>query len=117
MLSFIAELKENTPDGGFAAINLITITEPVVERGSSNCAKGQTGVLCARCEDGWSRRGSLDMCEKCPADTEHAMLMTVVTVVGLLLLLVCVIALDLKFGWTQQRGGGSLNQWSTRCNK
>ena len=31
MLSFVKDLKENTPDGGFAAVDAITIAAPVVE--------------------------------------------------------------------------------------
>ena len=108
MLSFIAELKENTPGGGFAAVKAITIAEPAVERGSSPCAKGQTGVLCASCAKGWHRSGSLNMCEACATDTEQAKMRTVGFCVGGFVILVIVIALDLRFGWTRQRGGGRL---------
>jgi hypothetical protein len=108
MLSFIAELKENTPGGGFAGVDSITIAAPEVERGPGVCAKGQTGVLCASCEKGWFRRGSLDLCQKCAEDTEQAMWLAVGLSLGGLVVLVTVIGLDLHFGWTRQRGGGRL---------
>jgi hypothetical protein len=38
MLSFVKDLKENTPDGGFAAVDAITIAAPVVE--NPNAAAG-----------------------------------------------------------------------------
>ena len=108
MLSFIAELKENTPGGGFATVNNVIIAKPVVERGSSLCARGQTGVLCASCEKGWRRSGSLNMCEACQTDTKQAMMRTVGLSILALVVLVIVIRLDLHFGWTRQRGGGRL---------
>jgi len=105
MLSFIAELKKNTPGGGFASVDTITIAAPVVEKSSSLCARGQTGVLCASCEPGWFRRGSSNMCQACPKDTSEATGWTVGILLTLLMAFFTFLGLDLKFGWTRSKGG------------
>ena len=48
------------------------------------------------------------MCERCPPDIEQAKQLAVGLCMGAIAVIVIIIALDLHFGWTRQRGGGRL---------
>ena len=72
------------------------------------CANGSTGILCAICEPGWFRRGSLSLCQKCPANVQDSMAWTAALVAGLVVTMAVVIGIDLKYRCSQARGGGQL---------
>ena len=72
--------------------------------GNSTCKEGHTGVLCAVCEAGWSRRGSTSMCGRCPAESD-AIYSTAGLAAGIIVVAIIVVLLDLRFGWSRAKGG------------
>ena len=82
--------------------NDTTYEQPSKHRGSGEsavapdelCAQGDTGILCAVCVDGHYRPSAGSSCVKCPSDSGGAIVWTIFSTIGLILLVFVVLVVN-----------------------
>ena len=72
-------------------------------------------MLCAVCGDGWYRRSSTSICTQCAEDMAEDILFTLGVSVGIAIVVVGVVLLDLRFGFSRAKAGSQRLKSIVNC--
>ena len=72
-------------------------------------------MLCAVCETGWYRRRSSAVCTQCPSNMSESIAFTAAFSFGIALVVIGLVLLDLRFGWSRSKAGSQRLKLMVNC--